>query len=84
MIAYLVVAVIVNLCKFKSIHQDGKELISHGFDAATFAASMMVLYGIIEPSVLKLIGSTKPFLMIGGIAGLLYSISALFPRKNNG
>lgn len=80
MLAYLALALAINLCRFRSIHPSGKELLTHAFDAATFAASSMVLYGIFEPPVLTLIGNTKPFLMIGSLAGILYSVGVLFPR----
>ena len=78
---YLMVTLAINYYRFRSIHHDNKELVSHAFDAATFAASILVLIGVMNPPVLVLIGNTEPFLIIGGLAGLLYSLGALVPRS---
>jgi len=52
------------------------------FDGATFSTSVLLLIGITEPKVLELIGSTKPFLIIAGIAGVAYSIHAIVPKDD--
>jgi hypothetical protein len=56
-----------------------KFLLTRVFDSATFAGSVMLIIGIVEPAILLLIGNTKPFLIVGGIAGVVYSLHALFP-----
>jgi hypothetical protein len=48
------------------------------FDSATFAMSLMLLIGIVQPTVLALIGNTKPFLIVAALAGLIYSGRSLF------
>ena len=55
-----------------------KDLINHIFNAGTFALSLMILVGIFEPSVLKLIGNTRPFLAVAAFAGFFYALHALF------
>lgn len=52
-------------------------LLTRVFDSATFAGSTMLLIGIVEPTLLHLIGNTKPFLIVGGVAGTVYSIHAV-------
>ncbi|MFC4172635.1 hypothetical protein ACFOYU_11280 [Microvirga sp. GCM10011540] len=52
------------------------------FDSATFSTSVLLLVGIVEPKVLELIGNTKPFLIIAGIAGVAYSVHALVPKDD--
>ena len=54
-------------------------LLAHVFDSATFAGSAMLLWGIMDDEVLKAIGSTRPFLLVAGLAGLIYSVHALAP-----
>lgn len=48
------------------------------FDGATFAVSVLLLAGIFSPPLLTLLGSTKPFLVIAGLAGLGYTAHSLF------
>ncbi len=49
------------------------------FDAATFSTSATLLAGILEPTILLLIGNTKPFLLVAGLVGTLYGLQALRP-----
>lgn len=58
-----------------------KAVLTSLFDSTTFAGSAMLLLGFIYPNVLVLLGDTKPFLIIGGMAGLLYAIRALMPKR---
>lgn len=60
--------------------RESNRAIPRVFDASTFAASVLVLWGIMNPIVLQLIGNTKPFLAIGGLLGVVYGIAALRPR----
>lgn len=41
----------------------------------------MLLYGVLDDDALKAIGSTKPFLLIAGLAGILYELHALVPKE---
>jgi hypothetical protein len=41
----------------------------------------MLLMGIVQPDLMKVIGSTKPFLLVAGLVGILYSLHALWPEK---
>jgi len=81
MTAYLLITFCLNGWRFKSIHHPRKEIIVHVFDSATFATSFLLLAGIFSPPVLTALGSTKPFLLIAALAGLLYSIGIWFPRN---
>jgi uncharacterized membrane protein len=56
-------------------------IITRVFDASTFAGSTLLLIGIFVPSVLKAIGSVKPFLLFASFIGVIYSIHALKPRR---
>ena len=48
------------------------------FDAATFAGSVLVLVALFYPKVLTALGDTKPYLILAGFFGLVYSFHALF------
>jgi hypothetical protein len=48
------------------------------FDGVTFAGSLMLFLGIFDPVVLRLIGNTTLFLIIASLAGVGYSLHALF------
>ena len=80
----MAVAVLLNFLRHRSIHPATKNLIGQTFDASTFAASALVVWGILDPAVLRLIGNTTPFLVIGAAAGIAYSVGELFPRATTG
>lgn len=82
MVGYVALALVLNLIRHRSVHGRG-EIVAHVFDAATFAGSTVLLVGIFEPDVLRLLGNTKPFLVIAGLAGLVYSLGALFPKTGS-
>ena len=50
------------------------------FNGATFSASVMLGFGLYDDKVLRLIGDTTGYLILGGIAGLGYSLLALRPK----
>ena len=52
-------------------------------DAGTFAISIMLLWGVLDPEVLVAIGSIKPFLLVAGFFGVLYALHALKPGSGN-
>ncbi|MGC2853928.1 hypothetical protein ACM64Y_00500 [Novispirillum sp. DQ9] len=56
-------------------------LINSLFNAATFSGSLLLLYGIVVPDVLRLIGDTTPYLIVAALAGVLFSIHSLKPAK---
>ena len=48
----------------------------------TFAWSVMLLWGIMDNAVMRLITDTKTFLIFAGLAGLIYALSQPFkPRE---
>jgi hypothetical protein len=50
------------------------------FDGATFGTSSMLLWGVLDPTILAFLGDTTLFLVIAGISGVIYSLYALLPR----
>ncbi len=42
-------------------------------DAATFAGSLLLLVGIINPATLRAVGDTTGFLVIAGVGGFFYA-----------
>jgi hypothetical protein len=81
MVAYIGVAYACNFLFREPDHR--KTNVPIVFDGVTFCTSVMLLWGLVEPTILVLLGNTKPYLLIAGIAGVSYSISALFqnPQK---
>lgn len=51
------------------------------FNGATFAGSVTIGMGIYDEQVMKVIGDTTPYLVLGCLVGLVYSLRALQPRK---
>ena len=75
-LAYAAIGYIIEAASAKTY----MESIRPVFDGAVCASSVMLLWGVIEPHVLKVIGDTKPYLALAGLAGLFYSIQSLRPR----
>jgi hypothetical protein len=50
------------------------------FDGVTFGTSVVLLWGILDPRILEFLGDTTLFLIVAGLAGLVYSIHALLPK----
>ena len=48
------------------------------FDGATFASCVLLIVGAFDPTVFQLLGNTKLFLIVAGIAGALYTLDSLF------
>jgi len=78
---YLIVAYLVRYILTDWYDRASHFWIAAIFDGVTFAGSSLVLWGMYEPGVLKLMGNTKPFLAIAAVVGLVYSIRALAPRS---
>lgn len=79
MLAYVIVACLLNWQRHKSPFSPNKEIINQLFDASLFAGSAVLLMGIFYPPILAEFGDAKLFLLIAGIAGVLYPIFALLP-----
>ena len=77
---YVVLAYSVGFFRRSSIHH-GHFGPARVFDGSTFAVSFMLLMGIVQPDLMKVIGSTKPFLLVAGLVGIVYSLHALWPDK---
>jgi hypothetical protein len=77
-------AVSYAICRVRIGNWGQKNIVGNKvFDAATFAASILLLTGIVYPTVLTAIGSTKGYLLIAGFCGLLNSLHALFPEPTD-
>lgn len=57
---------------------NARHAIDNIFNSATMAISIILLWGIMDPDVLRLIGDTTPYLAIGAFAGVVYSGKAMF------
>ena len=57
------------------------EAVGIAFNASTFAFSVLVLVGVRNTQVLTLIGDSTAALITGGLAGIVYSVYALVPKK---
>jgi hypothetical protein len=66
--------------KIKGFAGQDRFALTRVFDATTFSGSIMLLFGLLSPSVLIAIGSTKLFLLIAGFGGTVYGLHALAPR----
>lgn len=78
MVAYVPIAMLIQACRRKWGTPSDKHFIEQVFDAATFAMSIALFAGVvIEPTMLDLIGNTKPFLLISSFAGAVYGLKAL-------
>jgi hypothetical protein len=79
MVAYILLSYLVNWRSQTPVAESGKVIFDRTFNGATFAGSAILLLGIFNPEVLKAIGSLKGYLLFASVAGLSYSIRALFP-----
>lgn len=76
---YLAIAYLVQFA-FKGFKGQEAFVLTRIFDAATFAGSLLLLWGLVSPVVLAAIGSTKAFLLVAGFGGVIYGLHALKPR----
>lgn len=80
MLGYLVLAFIVRLAvRGWASLQASKKVLNHVFDSATFAGSSTLIWGILDPPILKLLGSTTIYLLVAGVVGVAYGIHSLWP-----
>ena len=84
MAVFLIVAYLARWWRTGSIGgMENQFVLTRIFDGATFAGSLMLLAGIMDDDLLKLLGNTKPFLLVAGLAGLIYSLHTLVPDKKS-
>lgn len=81
MVGYLLVAYLFSWCR-GHLKDGSRFALNRIFDAATFSTSLLLLLGIVYPGVLTAIGNTKPFLIIAGLGGFVYSLHALWPSNS--
>jgi heme/copper-type cytochrome/quinol oxidase subunit 2 len=79
-VAYVLVAYLICLCRFRRIPQRHVQPIAANAAAASTSAAL--LWGVVDPSILALIGATTPYLIVAGITGLGYSLHALFEDRS--
>jgi hypothetical protein len=84
MVVHLVTAYGIHVVRNKKFPDWRGEVMTRVFDSATFASSVMLIAGIVQPKILLLIGSTKPFLLVAGVAGVLYGVHALIKEWSQG
>jgi len=77
---YVGLAYVISFLRRSGVNRSNYGL-ARVFDGSTFAVSFMLLMGIVQPDLMKVIGSTKPFLLVAGMVGILYSLHALWPEK---
>ena len=80
-IVYLLVAYVIHYSRC-CYHGDWHAHCAHAkklFDGVAFSGSCVVMMGIYDPAVLVLIGDTTLYLAIAALAGLGYTLRALFP-----
>ncbi|TAK50219.1 MAG: hypothetical protein EPO23_03165 [Xanthobacteraceae bacterium] len=78
MVVYLMVVYFLRWKRTgKLTDNTNKFLLTQVFDSATFSGSVMLLWGIMDQTVLQAIGSTKPFLLVAGLAGVFYGLHSL-------
>ena len=57
---------------------EGNEfMLAQLFNGVTFGGSLAILWGIIDPSIMAIIGDATMFLLVAGIAGMAFSIKGL-------
>jgi len=79
-VGYVILAYAISFFRKNKMNQ-GNFGPARVFDGSTFAGSFMLLMGIVQPDLMKVIGSTKPFLLVSGLVGIVYSLHALWPDK---
>jgi hypothetical protein len=78
LILYVIISYLLDLIRTPQTTDPNKAIFDRCFNAGTFASSLIVLIGIFVPDTLKAMGNLKPFLLFAGVAGVAYSIRALF------
>jgi len=63
MLAYLLLAYAITVWRHRSVHNPDKERMSLVSNAAKFAVSIMVLWAVVSPSVMSILGDTHIILL---------------------
>lgn len=84
MVGYMLLAYVMRwrTLPIRMRRDNGTFFIGQIFNGTTFAGSTVLLMGILDPRVLALVGNTKPFLLVAGLAGVCYSLHALFTPRD--
>ncbi|GGK42014.1 hypothetical protein [Salinarimonas ramus] len=81
---YVVMGYLLELIRMRRVGKPlGRSLgggVKRVFDGLTLAVSLLLLMGVVYPSVMELIGDTRLFAIVAGLAGVLYSLHALVPE----
>jgi hypothetical protein len=83
MLGYLALAFVINVFRFGHPVHRRKELITCIFDASLFSGATVLLMGVLNDTVLAAIGDTTPYLIVGGFAGVAYSVKELWIRMDD-
>ena len=75
---YLIAAYILRDDRGERYIDSGHEfMLTQLFNGITFAGSLAVLWGVIDPRIMAILGDTTMFLLVAGLAGVLYSLRQL-------
>jgi hypothetical protein len=78
MLLYMGVAYWTRYARSRDWDAAGNEfMLAQLFNAVTFAGSLAIIWGVIDPAVMEIIGDATMFLLVAGLAGLLFSIREL-------
>jgi hypothetical protein len=75
-LGYIVVVTIIQV-RATNWRRFERQIIQRIFDAITFSTSLILLVALMHKPLLEALGNTKPFLFMGGLLGLAYSIYSI-------
>jgi hypothetical protein len=78
-LGYIAIVAIIQVCATSLVAFE-RQLLKRTLDAITFSTSLVLLVGLMHKPLLEALGNTKPFLFMGGVLGLCYSIYAAIRR----
>lgn len=82
LIGYMIMAYMLRYSRGEHYTDTGHEfMLTQLFNGTTFAGSSAVLWGVMDPDVMKIVGDTTMFLLLAGVAGVLYSLRQLVRTK---
>ncbi|RKS91749.1 hypothetical protein [Sphingosinicella microcystinivorans] len=78
LVGYLILAYFLRAMRTRQLGSNGNEfLLAQIFNGTTFAGSSSIVWGILDPSVMIVIGETTMFLLVAGVAGMGYALREL-------
>lgn len=81
-VAYIAAAYLMREIRGERYIDAGNEfMLAQLFNGSTFAGSLMILWGVADASIMRIIGDTTMFLVLAGMAGLMYSGRQLFRQR---